>query len=108
MVLVVVGFGLFRRDHYNTKANKVNHHLYLDMIEETRAYSKARLISYYQRTGMHYKGQTKVLPLRVETHYFVESCQIPRYKLMVSLVLTGKDPRMLNLYYGKDNITYLT
>ena len=36
MVPVEVRVGSFRRDHYDPQANKVNHCLYLDMIEEIR------------------------------------------------------------------------
>ena len=65
MVPVEVGSGSFRRDHYDPKANEVNHRLYLDMIEETREDSQARLAAYHQRTARHYNGRVKTRPLRV-------------------------------------------
>ncbi|XP_074336435.1 uncharacterized protein LOC141673581 [Apium graveolens] len=65
MVRVEVGSGSFRRDHYDPKANVVNHRLYLDMIEETREDSQARLAAYQQRTARHYNGRVKTRPLRV-------------------------------------------
>ncbi|XP_074374821.1 uncharacterized protein LOC141715244 [Apium graveolens] len=65
MIPVEVGSCSFRRDHYDPKANEVNHRLYLDMIEETREDSQARLAAYQQRTARHYNGRVKTLPLRV-------------------------------------------
>lgn len=55
IILVKVGSGSFRRDHYNPQENKVNHRLYLDTVEETRQDSQASLEAYHQRVARHYK-----------------------------------------------------
>ena len=65
MVLVKVGAGSFRRDHFDPEANKANHRLYLDMIEEVKTYSQIWLASYQQMAARHYNGEVKDRPLRV-------------------------------------------
>ena len=66
MVLVEVGVGSFRSDHYDPQANEVNHCLYFDMIEESMEDSHARLAAYHQRTARYYNRKVKNHPLRVE------------------------------------------
>ena len=65
MVLVEVGAGSIRRDHYDPQANEVNHYLYLDMIEETREDTQARLAAYHQRTARYYNRKVRTHPLKV-------------------------------------------
>ena len=43
MVPIEVGVGSFRTDHYDPETNEVNHHLYVDMIEEVRTNSQLKV-----------------------------------------------------------------
>ena len=46
MVPVEVGTGSFRRDNHDPENNKVNHRLYLDLIEEVRDKAQLKLVAY--------------------------------------------------------------
>ncbi|XP_074351888.1 uncharacterized protein LOC141691041 [Apium graveolens] len=65
MVPVEVGAGSFRRDNYDSEANKVNHRLYLDMIEETREEAQIRIAAYQQRTARHYNSKVRARTFKV-------------------------------------------
>ncbi|XP_074322939.1 uncharacterized protein LOC141659905 [Apium graveolens] len=65
MVPVEVGAGSFRRDNYDSEANKLNHQLYLDMIEETREDVQIRITAYQQRTARHYNSKVRARTFKV-------------------------------------------
>ncbi|KAK1403386.1 hypothetical protein POM88_002991 [Heracleum sosnowskyi] len=65
MVPVEVGAGSFRIAHYDPENSEKNHRLYLDMIEEIRVDSQARLLAYHQRTARHYNHKVRARPFRV-------------------------------------------
>lgn len=65
MVPVELGAGSFRRDNYQPEVNEVNHRLYLDLAEEFRTTSQARLVSYQQRVARFYNSKVRARPLKV-------------------------------------------
>lgn len=91
MVPAEIGVGSFRREHFDPQVNEVNHRLYLDMVEETRAISQEGLASYQQRAARHYNGKVRARPLKVGIYYSRELCPTLKSQAMESLSPTGKD-----------------
>ncbi|XP_074360391.1 uncharacterized protein LOC141700577 [Apium graveolens] len=90
MVPVEVGAGSFRRDNYDSKANEVNHRLYLDMIEETREDAQIRIAAYQQRTTRHYNSKVRARTFKVGDLVLRRSCQTLRWGVTESLEQIGK------------------
>lgn len=57
MVVVEVGAGSFRRDHFD--ANMVNHRLHMDLIEELTQKVQVCLAAYQQMMKRYFNGKVK-------------------------------------------------
>ncbi|XP_074346143.1 uncharacterized protein LOC141684905 [Apium graveolens] len=66
MVHVEIGAGSFRRENYDPDNNELNHHFYLDLLEEVRENSQLKLAAYQQWTRKYFDKKVRARPLRVK------------------------------------------
>ncbi|XP_074323138.1 uncharacterized protein LOC141660077 [Apium graveolens] len=62
MLLVEIGAGSFRREIYDPNNNKLNHRLYLYLLEELHENSQLKLAAYHQRTRMYFDKKVRARP----------------------------------------------